>query len=88
MSYNTQFTMAYDPALNGRVIAAVASEHQAGNTTEEPERWMADNRHYWAASPGWSDAWESAVASDNPDPGADEAVITDQQILSTVQALL
>lgn len=88
MSYHAQHQMAYDSALNGRVIAAVAGEHQAGNTTEDPEAWTAANRHYWAASPGWSDAWDSAVASDNPDPGADGAVITDQQILSSVQSLL
>lgn len=88
MSYHAQHQMAYDSALNGRVTAAVASENQAGNTEADPERWTADNRHYWAASPGWADAWESALASDNPDPGADEAVITDQQILSAVQSLL
>lgn len=86
--YSTQFAMAYDPALCGRVTAAVASEHQAGNTDAEPERWVSSNRHYWAASPGWSEAWESALASENPDPGADASVITDGQILSAVQELL
>jgi len=31
-------------------------------------------------------AYASALAADNPDPGGDEAVITDQMILSNVQA--
>ena len=84
MSYYSQHLMAYDPALNGRVVAAVASE----NTTEDPERWTADNRHYWCAPSDWAEAWDSALAADNPDPGADDSVITDQMILSSVQALL
>jgi hypothetical protein len=88
MSYYAQHQMAYDGALVGRVTAAVAGEHQAGNTTQDPEQWTSQNRHFWAASPGWADAWDSAVAAENPDPGADPAVITDAQILSAVQALL
>lgn len=88
MSYHSQYLMAYDSDLVGRVIAAVASEVQAGSTDVDPEQWTADNRHAWAASPGWSDAWDSALAAQNPNPGADESVITDQQILSAVQSLL
>lgn len=88
MSYYTQFVMAYDTDLTGRVVSAVASENLAGHTEEDPERWAAENRHFWAASPGWAAAWESALASENPSPGKDPAVITDAQILSTVQLLL
>jgi hypothetical protein len=40
------------------------------------------------SAPGWADAWASAEAASNPDPGRDEAVITDAQILSQVQAVL
>jgi hypothetical protein len=62
------------------------------------DSWTVENRRTWAAAPGWDAAWESAKVShpDDPDasaatyydPGADEAVITDSQILSQVQAML
>lgn len=86
--YYTQYLMAYDSDLTGRVIQAVASEVQAGHTDADPERWAADNRHHWAASPGWDAAWESALAAQNPNPGRDEAVISDQMVLSSIQSLL
>lgn len=88
MAYYSQFQMAYDSDLTGRVIQAVASEVQAGHTTADPAQWAADNRHHWAASPGWDAAWDSALAAQHPNPGRDGAVITDGQILAAVQALL
>lgn len=88
MSYHAQYQMAYDQSLCGRMVAATASEHQAGNTQEDPERFVADNRHYLVASSEWAAAWDSALAAENPDPGADPGVITDQMILSSVQSLL
>jgi hypothetical protein len=88
MAYFSQYQMAYDSDLAGRVTQAVASEVQSGHTDVDPERWAADKRHHWAASPGWDAAWESALAAQNPNPGRDGAVISDLMILSTVQALL
>jgi hypothetical protein len=71
-----------------RVAQAAAQEGAPGN----PDEWTNDNRRYWASSPGWSEAWESARAShpDDPtyDPGTDEAVITDGMILATVQQMI
>jgi hypothetical protein len=40
------------------------------------------------ASPGWDEAWSSALASGGDNPGRDPAVITDGMILSEVQALV
>ena len=72
----------------------------ASETVEmDADAWMIDHRREWAAAPGWDAAWESAkvshpadpeapVGTPPYDPGADEAVITDGQILSQVQAML
>jgi hypothetical protein len=64
----------------------------------DADAWMVEHRRTWAAAPGWDAAWESAKVSHPPDPdappgvfydpGADEAVITDGQILSQIQAML
>jgi len=86
MGYLTQNTIANNGFMFGRISQAAAEEGLAS-----PEGWTSDNRRIWAASPGWDDAWESAIVShpDDPeyDPGADEAVITDGMILAQVQAM-
>jgi len=83
MSYNNIADMSESGPLQRRVSAAAAQEQDG-----DPVGWMAANMLRLAASPGWADAWASAVASGNPDPGRDEAVITDGMILSGVQALV
>ena len=82
MSYNTIADIAGSGSFTRRLYAAAASEQIA-----DFGRWVDENRWYLAASPGWAAAWESAVAGDNDDPGADDAVITDAMILSAVQDL-
>jgi hypothetical protein len=86
MSYLTQAKIAQNAAMLNRVTQCAAQQE-----IPEPDLWASNNRHIWAASPGWDGSWESALASHegNPsyDPGSDEAVITDQMILSEVQAL-
>jgi hypothetical protein len=84
MSYLTQDTIAHDQHMTGRVAQAAASEAVDG----DPDVWTFTHRRTWAAAPGWDAAWESAVAGDVPDPGADPGVITDGMILSQVQAML
>jgi hypothetical protein len=86
MSYLTQDEIANNRAMLSRVAQAVAEE--AVGT--DPDRWTYERRRTWAAAPGWDDAWESAkVSHPEPeyDPGTDEAVITDGQILAQVQAM-
>ena len=84
MSYLTQNTISTDPAMNGRVAQAAASEAAPG----DPDSWTWQWRRTWAAAPGWDAAWESALAGNVTDPGADESVITDAMILSQVQTML
>jgi hypothetical protein len=83
MSYSTINLCAHDAALLGRITAAAAKEG-----ADKPE--AAASELIWAVSAA-SDieaAYASALAADNPNPGGDEAVITDQMILSAVQANL
>ena len=74
--------MAQDTDLTRRVQACAAQE-QDGN----PYTWTADNMLDVCASPGWADAWASALAGGNETPGRDPAVITDGMILSAVQTV-
>ena len=87
MSYKTQGEIADNRSMATRVAQCAAQQGQ----TQDPDRWTHEHRREWAASPGWDAAWESAKVA-NPaagyDPGADEAVITDGMILSTVQPMV
>lgn len=83
MSYNNVADVSESGSLTRRVTAAAAQEGQT-----DPEIWAYTTRWVWAAAPGWGDAFASAEASGNPDPGADEAVIQDSQILAQVQSML
>lgn len=86
MGYLTQNEIANNGTMFGRMAQAAATEGYA-----YPDSWAGDNRRRWAAQPGWSEAWESALVShpDDPDydPGTDEGVITDGMILSAVQSI-
>jgi hypothetical protein len=75
--------MSADVDLTSRVAASAAQEGRP-----DPRNWAADNMLILAASPGWSEAWASALAGDPPNefPGRDGGVITDGMILSAVQA--
>lgn len=96
MSYLTQNEIAGNPAMVNRIAQAVTQEGNipAGMTADN---WTVTYRRVWGAAPGWDAAWESSKVShpDDPDsgeapydPGEDEGVITDQMILSQVQAML
>jgi hypothetical protein len=81
MSYYDVATMSADPDLTSRVAACAAQEGRP-----DPREWAADNMLTLAASPGWGEAWASALAAGNDSPGRDAAVISDGMILSAVQA--
>jgi len=87
VSYLTQDGIANSRTMLSRVAQAAAQQNAPG----DPDRWTYDNRRDWASSPGWSEAWESALVAhpeEDYDPGADEAVITDGMILSQVRAMV
>lgn len=83
--------IATDQFMNDRVRACAAQQQ-----VPDPATWTLANQYTWAASPSWGEKWEYALAAhpddgdpDTPayEPGADPAVITDADILATVQAL-
>jgi hypothetical protein len=86
MTYLTQSEISQSASMFNRMAQAAATE---GYTN--PDGWAGKHARTWAASPGWSEAWESALASHpgDPefDPGTDEAVITDSMILSETQSI-
>lgn len=93
MSYLTQSKMAQDYGLIMRIAACAASE----GIVDRPESWADDRRIRFMASPGWSEAYASAQATRDqwdgegvqpPQPGENEAAITDGMILSAVQAVI
>jgi hypothetical protein len=81
VSYLTISVCAADQTFQGRVRACAAQEGEA-----QPD--LIIGQLIWPVSSA-SDieaAYASALAADNPDPGGDPAVITDQMILSAVQS--
>jgi hypothetical protein len=91
-SYLSIAHIASDSYMTSRMTACAAQQDQLGNVTlDDPGAWVSANAYVWASSPGWGEKWTYALDShtDNPAyaPGNDEAVITDADILATVQAL-
>lgn len=100
-SYLSISEIANDDPMTERMNAAVTQQDHLGAIDLGPystspynlTAWVHDYRYLWAASPDWGAAWESALAAHPPEtepdyePGKDPAVITDGQILATVQTL-
>ena len=95
-SYLSIAAIANDEFMRERMYACVSQQQHLGNvdvglpSVSDPfsaQEWVNQNRYVWASSPSWGEKWSSALASDNPEPGKDESVITDADILATVQAL-
>lgn len=87
----TQSTISNNPYMKERV-AQCAAQQGCTDAGIDPDIWTVEWRRVWASSPGWEDAWESALANTgNPpgyDPGKDEACIQDAQILAQVQSMM
>lgn len=83
MSYWDIAQMNLDPDLRARITACAAQER-----IESPEVWAIERMLRIVSAPEWDAAWESAIAADLPGPGRDPAVISDDMILASVQAVL
>lgn len=83
MSYASINTCANDAAFQGRLTAACAQEDRP----PDPSTAMYAMRWDVATKSDIEAAYASALAAGHPDPGGDESVITDQQILSAVQSI-
>ena len=84
MAYEHIVSAAQDQDLLHRIAACAASEGYDG----DPFTWAAERRWLFAAQPGWGDAYHSAVLSFIDRPGLRPGAITDQMILTAVQAEL
>lgn len=73
--------LSSDPDFIARCAAAIATQPVAVDSRQWAHRWSME----LAASPGFGAAYESALVSGVPNPGADASVISDQQILAAVQ---
>lgn len=81
MSFATIATSARDSSLQDRITACAAQEGAA-----DPPGAMSQLIWPVITSADIEAAYAFALAGGNPDPGGDETVITDQMILSAVQA--
>lgn len=85
MGYYEQSLLAQDEDFIDRVSASAAVEEP--DPKMHPVDWTHANIWTIAAAPGFADAYSYALQTGVPNPGRDPAVITDEQILSAVQAL-
>lgn len=82
MSYESIAQAAVSVSLRSRIAGCVAQEDSSG-----AHPLIVTDQIQWrcCAEPGWGEAWESALAADNDDPGSDPGVIPDAWILTAVQ---
>jgi hypothetical protein len=85
MAYADIADLANDSDFHGRNAACIEQE-PTFPPTSDPTRWASENRWALAASPGFGDAYASAVVGEVERPGRDPSVISDAMILSAVQA--
>ena len=85
MSYNAIAAAAQDHDLRQRVAACFAQETTG---PEQPEALASVHMWRIVANGPIADAYSYAVATDVPNPGKDEAVVTDANILAAVEDVL
>jgi hypothetical protein len=85
MSYGTVAQCVRDAVFNERVTACIAQEQIAKGEEANPGALQFPLVWDVASASDVEQAYASALAADNPNPGGDEAVITDSMILAHVQ---
>lgn len=83
MTYWDTSELSEDGDFRKRTTAAAADE-----ANPAPEQWAFAERWRMAAAPGFSAAYGYAVLAGTPNPGRDEAVISDAMILAQYQYLV
>lgn len=81
MSYASVAKCKNDMELRNRVAGCCAKEG-----AQDPDTASVDLMWKVSAAADIEAAYESALAANNPSPGGDPSVITDQMILGVVQA--
>ena len=85
MTYNAIAAAAQDHDLRQRVAACFAQETTG---PEQPEALASVHMWRIVANGPIADAYSYAVAANVPNPGKDEAVVTDANILAAVEAIV
>lgn len=88
MGYSDVAALAIDADFRLRTVACHAGETFGSPQTPQSEIWQRDHGWEVASAPGFGDAYASALAGSVDRPGNDPAVISDDQILSAVQAII
>jgi hypothetical protein len=94
MSYTTITQASNDTALRNRIMAAVNKEVEENAELAASvfgqyaanNPWVAWQALIWPVAVEAEAPYESAIVAGNPNPGGDPAVITDAEILGSVQA--
>lgn len=86
MAYSDNASLAEDRDFRARIAACAATE----DPTMPTHPLMFADTWQWqiSGSPGFGDAYASALASGVERPGNDVSVISDAQILSSVQPII
>ena len=83
--YSSISALQSDTFFLRRCAACVAQE---AVSPTDPMQWAYDNSWELAATPGFAEAYQYAIdTGSSTNPGNDETVITDAQILSAVQLI-
>lgn len=87
MGYWEQSLLSIDQDFRQRIASCVAKE---GLSPEGEHPTTTADKIQWevAAAPGFAEAYTYAIANEVPNPGRDATVITDEQLLSAVTAVL
>jgi hypothetical protein len=87
-SYFVAWQMTTNIDLLMRVAASAQQESEAGTPLDDPEAWARDHRWDWATQSDWVTAVQAAQDTGITEWGKSPSVVTDQHILSYVQATL
>ena len=87
--YYTAWQMSQDIGLMMRVAASAQQESEASQTPiGDPEAWARDRRSDWGTQIDWVQAVQAAMETGITAWGSNPNVVTDQHILSYVQAAI
>jgi hypothetical protein len=86
MAYSDQALLSVDQDFINRLAAAAAVEVDDIPIDMGAVGWSVRHVWYIAAAPGFADDYASAIAAGVPRPGNDQAVISDAELLTALQA--
>ena len=87
MGYTDVAALNGDSQFISRVAACYALETVA-DPQQNPYTWASNHSWQMASQPGFGEAYTYARETNVPDPGANHAVINDNQILAGVQSIM